>query len=58
MRQGEGISYVVFGRSERGFSDIDLRSLGNRGFKLIGDDANDRSGFSVSGGWGCEWGWV
>ena len=45
---GQGVSYVVFGKAS-GFSDIDLGSLGSGGFKLIGEDANDRLGVSVSG---------
>ena len=47
-RAGQGISYVIFGKSD-GFSDIDLGSLGSEGFKILGEDGGDRSGKSISG---------
>jgi len=43
----EGAAYVVFGKAS-GFADIDLASLGAGGFKIVGEDAGDRVGFSVS----------
>jgi len=44
----QGISYVVFGRSN--FSSISLPFVnGTNGFRIFGDDANDKAGFSVSG---------
>ena len=43
----EGAAYVVFGKAS-GFADIDLASLGAGGFKIVGEDAADRVGFSVS----------
>ena len=44
----QGISYVVFGRSN--FSSINLPFVnGTNGFRILGDDANDKAGFSVSG---------
>ena len=47
-KEYQGISYVVFGKSS-GFSDVDLADLKvNDGFKIIGEDAGDNSGFSVS----------
>ena len=42
-----GAAYVVFGKAS-GFADIDLASLGTNGFKIVGEDAADRVGFSVS----------
>ena len=46
---GQGISYVIFG-SGNGFRDMDLGDLGaNTGFRIIGEDVNDNSGYSVSG---------
>jgi len=42
-----GESYVVFGRASS--APVDLANLGSGGFRLDGVDANDRSGFSVSG---------
>ena len=54
IRQDSGESYVVFGQDTvngTGFSaSLDLSSLnGSNGFVLNGIDANDRSGWSVSG---------
>ena len=43
-----GTSYVVFGTSGEQ-DDVDLNALGNRGFRILGAAAQDRSGFSVSG---------
>ena len=43
----EGIAYVVFGKAS-GFADIDLANLGAGGFKIVGEDAGDRVGNSVS----------
>ena len=46
----EGESYVVFGKSGNITSALDLSSLnGGNGFRIDGFDANDRSGWSVSG---------
>jgi VCBS repeat-containing protein len=45
----EGESYVVFGKAGGFASTLDLSSLdGATGFRLIGIDANDRSGSSAS----------
>jgi hypothetical protein len=46
----EGESYVVFGKANwSGAPTFDLATLnGGNGFRLIGVDENDRSGFSVS----------
>ena len=47
---GEGESYVVFGKASwAGTPSLDLATLdGTNGFRLIGIDAGDRSGCSVS----------
>jgi Ca2+-binding RTX toxin-like protein len=46
---GSGASYVVFGQAFGFASNIDLSSLdGSNGFKLSGEAAGDRSGFSVA----------
>ncbi len=42
-----GESYVVFGKA--GTTPVDLANLGAGGFRIDGIDANDRSGYSVSG---------
>jgi hypothetical protein len=42
-----GESYVVFGKASS--APVDLAALGSGGFRIDGIDANDRSGFSVSG---------
>lgn len=42
-----GVSYVIFGKTEA--SPVSLSSLSNRGFRIDGIDAGDRSGSSVSG---------
>ena len=47
-RSGAGASFVVFGR-ERETSEVDLGALGNRGFRIIGEAADDRAGVKVSG---------
>jgi hypothetical protein len=45
-----GESYVVFGSTTVGSSgNLNLSDLGNNGFVLNGIEANDQSGFSVSG---------
>ena len=47
--EDEGISYVIYGKSE-GFEDVDLGDdLTGLGFRIIGKDSQDRSGRSVSG---------
>ena len=48
--RGNGESYVVFGRQTGFGAVLDLGALdGSNGFRVIGVDAIDRSGFSVSG---------
>ena len=49
--RGQGISYVIYGKGSR-LSNIDLRTdlSPEIGFKLVGEDADDRSGIDVSGG--------
>jgi hypothetical protein len=42
-----GESYVVFGKASN--TPVDLAALGAGGFRIDGIDANDRSGYSVSG---------
>ena len=42
-----GASYVVFGAAG-GISSVDLAALGTGGFKIIGEDPNDKFGRSVS----------
>jgi Ca2+-binding RTX toxin-like protein len=43
-----GESYVIFGQAD-GFSDIDLATLtATQGFRILGADAGDESGWSVS----------
>jgi len=44
---GAGESYVVFGKVEA--TTVDLANLGTGGFRIDGIDANDFSGYSVSG---------
>ena len=44
---GAGQSYVVFGKADS--ASVDLGALGSGGFRIDGIDADDRSGFSVSG---------
>jgi hypothetical protein len=45
-----GETYVVFGRASGFGAALDLSSLnGTNGFRIAGIDANDNSGFSVSG---------
>ncbi len=45
-----GETYVVFGSAAGFGAALDLATLdGNNGFRLVGIDANDRSGISVSG---------
>ena len=48
-KASQGISYVIFGKGN-GFADINLMDgLGSDvGFKIIGGDGEDRSGYSVS----------
>ena len=44
-----GESYLIFGKST-GFADIDLATLtAAQGFRILGVDVGDYSGFSVSG---------
>ena len=43
-----GSSYVVFGKADD--TPVDLDNLSNRGFRIDGVSADDRSGGSVSGG--------
>ena len=43
-----GTSYVVFGQSDEQ-AEVNLNSLGDRGFTIFGAAASDRSGLSVSG---------
>ncbi len=43
-----GETYVVFGKSNS--SSVELASLGSGGFQIDGADANDISGYSLSGG--------
>ena len=47
---GEGETYVVYGKADwTGAPSLDLADLdGTNGFRLVGVDANDQSGFSVS----------
>ena len=48
-------SHIIFGKSS-GFNDIDLNSLvldGLNGFKVVGEDIFDDSGWSVVR-WRCE----
>jgi len=45
FRAGE--SYVVFGKASNGA--VDLANLGSGGFRIVGIDPYDHSGFSVSG---------
>jgi len=45
--RGGGASYVIFGQSD--VYHIDLNSLGNYGFQIIGSSVRDSFGFSVSG---------
>ena len=48
-RYGSAASYVVFGKANGFDAAIDLSGLdGNNGFRLDGEAAGDRSGFSVS----------
>lgn len=48
-RSEAGISYVVFGRNTRFPASFDLNSLnGSNGFAIIGAEAGDRHGMSVS----------
>ncbi len=42
-----GASYVVFGKADS--TEVDLRALGGRGFRIDGIDRYDHSGMSVSG---------
>jgi hypothetical protein len=42
-----GVSYVVFGKADD--TSVDLGALGAGGFRIVGVDAYDRSGVSVSG---------
>ena len=42
-----GESYVVFGKADS--ASVDLGALGSGGFRIVGIDANDLSGQSVSG---------
>ena len=42
-----GESYVVFGKTDS--TSVDLANLGSGGFRIAGIDANDLSGYSVSG---------
>jgi hypothetical protein len=46
----EGESYVIYGKASwAGTASLDLATLdGTNGFRLVGIDADDRSGFSVS----------
>ena len=46
-RENAGSTYVVFGGAERG--SLELGNLGDRGFRIDGAGAGDRSGFAVSG---------
>jgi hypothetical protein len=48
-RFGTRTSYVIFGGASLPAS-IDLANLGNAGITILGADANDRSGRSVSSG--------
>jgi hypothetical protein len=43
-----GGAYVIFGRAGATRSNIDLSALGNNGFVIWGDTADDQAGFSVS----------
>ena len=48
--EGAGESYVVFGRASGFDASLDLATLdGSNGFRLIGIDFNDSSGYSVAG---------
>ena len=44
-----GASYVVFGKSDGGIVELSTIATDDAGFVLNGVDANNRSGFSVSG---------
>ena len=45
-----GASYVVFGREGApGLPDVSLTDLGDRGFRIVGAEAGDNAGRSVSG---------
>ncbi|HKR25247.1 MAG TPA: hypothetical protein VJS15_08315, partial [Allosphingosinicella sp.] len=45
--EDSGAAYVVFGKAS-GFGTIDLNALGAAGFAIQGDDAYDRTGYSVA----------
>ena len=47
-RDAAGTSYVIYGRSTIGNTNIDLLNLGSRGFSIFGATAVDKSGISVS----------
>ena len=50
-KPGAGESYVVFGNSEGFGANLNLGRLnGSNGFRLVGNDRNDYSGLSVTGG--------
>ena len=45
---GAGVGYVVFGKALGG-QTVELSNLGADGFRIVGIDAGDSSGFSVAG---------
>ncbi|CAB5500312.1 beta strand repeat-containing protein, partial [Bathymodiolus thermophilus thioautotrophic gill symbiont] len=44
----KGKSYVVFGKKDKGYVDLETVALGTGGFVINGEYANDQSGYSVS----------
>ena len=52
-----GTSYLVFGKTDGNAVELSLVEFGIGGFVINGASANDRSGVSVSGGWGCQRRW-